>query len=158
MKNLSYRECQIGRRFILRLEPGARISESLVEFTRGMKAPFASLVSAVGSIRMVEFVDIQAGAHLPISGARLKTHKVEGPLELLSLEGNLLPDDKGELSARLYVLGSKSSGEVVGGRLVEAEVFASCEIVLAEYNVTGIERQFSPQSGVDALVIREDLP
>lgn len=155
MEKLWYRECNTGRRFIIKLEPGTRIAAALLDFARSKNLPFASLVSAVGSVRDVECLDIQAGAHLPMTGARFKTHKIEGPLELLGLEGNLAPDAAKQLNGQFYLLGAKSSGEVVGGRLVEAEVFTTCEIVLAEYLVAGIERHHSTTSGVDTIYIEE---
>ncbi len=155
MEKLWYRECTIGRRFIIKLEPGAKITAALLDFARSQNLAFASMVSAVGSVREVEFTDIQAGAHLPMTGPRIKTHRLEGPLELMGLAGNIAPDAEQQLGAQFYILGSKSSGEVVGGRLVEAEVFATCEIVLAEYIVDGIERHYSATSGVDTLYIEE---
>jgi len=44
---------------------------------------------------------------------------------------------------------------VVGGHLVDAEVFASCEIVLAEYLVDGVARHHSASGGIDTLFIEE---
>ena len=158
MDKLWYRECTTGRRFIIKLEPGARISEVLVKFAQAQGLTFASLVSAVGSVRDVAFTGIQAGAHLPMTEARFRTHHLDGPLELMALEGNITLGADQALSAEFYLLGSKSGGEVVGGRLVEAEVFATCEIVLAEYTVTGIERHHSTTSGVDAIFISEPKP
>lgn len=155
MEKLWYRECTTGRRFILKVEPGTKITTALVEFAREQNISFASMVSAVGSVRDVEFTGIQAGAHLPMTGPRIKTHRLEGPLELLGLEGNIAPNAEKKLGAQFYILGSKSNGEVVGGRLVEAEVFATCEIVLAEYLVEGIERHHSATSGVETLYIEE---
>jgi hypothetical protein len=155
MEKLWYRECRTGRRFIIKLEPGARIAAALLDFARGQDLPFASLVSAVGSVRDVEFTGIQAGAHLPMTEARFKTNRLEGPLELMALEGNFTQDAGHQLTGQFYILGSKSNGDVVGGRLVEAEVFTSCEIVLAEYLVEGIERHHSATSGVDTLYIEE---
>ncbi len=155
MEKLWYRECSTGRRFILKIEPGARLVSTLLEFAHIEKVSFASLVSAVGSVRNVEFTGIQAGAHLPMTGPRTKTHRLDGPLELLGLEGNIAPDTEKRLGGQFHILGAKSSGEVVGGRLVEAEVFAACEIVLAEYEVEGIERRHSVTSGVDTLFIAE---
>jgi len=38
---------------------------------------------------------------------------------------------------------------------VDAEVFATCEIVLAEYLVEGIERYHSATTGVDTLYFEE---
>ena len=155
MEKLWYQECNTGRRFIIKLEPGAHVTEALLDFARSKNLPFASLVSAVGSVRDVEFTGIQAGAHLPMTEARFKTTKLEGPLELMGLEGNIAPGPDKALAGEFYILASKSSGDVVGGRLLDAVVFATCEIVLAEYLVAGIERHHSATSGVDTIYIEE---
>jgi hypothetical protein len=155
MKKLWYRECSTGRRFIIKIEPGTKITEALLEFARSKELQFASLVSAVGSVRDVEFTSIQAGAHLPMTEARFKTNRLEGPLELLDLEGHITQNSEKQLAGQFYILGSKSSGDVVGGRLVEAEVFTTCQIVLAEYLVKGIELHHSATSGVDTIYIEE---
>ena len=155
MEKLWYRECVTGRRFIIKIEAGTKITPVLVDFAKSKDLKFASLVSAVGSVRDVEFTGIQAGAHLPMTEARFKTNRLEGPLELMALEGNIAPGADRELAGQFYILGSKSNGDVVGGRLVEAEVFTTCEIVLAEYVVTGIERHHSATSGVETIFIEE---
>jgi hypothetical protein len=155
MEKLWYRECTTGRRFIIKLHPGAKITEALLDFARSKELPFASLVSAVGSVRDVEFTGILAGAHLPMTDARFKTNRLVGPLELIGLEGNIAPNADKQLAGQFYILGSKSNGDVVGGRLVEAEVFTTCEIVLAEYQVRGIELHHSATSGVDTIYIDE---
>ena len=155
MDKLWYRVCNTGRRFIIKLEPGARITAALVDFARAKQLPFASLVSAVGSVRDVEVTGIQAGAHLPMTEPRYKINKLEGPLELMGLEGNIAPGPDKQPAGEFYLLASKSNGDVVGGRLVEAVVFATCEIVLAEYLVEGIERHHSATSGVDTIFIED---
>lgn len=155
MERLWFRECTTGRRFIIKIEPGAPLTATLIDFAHSQGIQFASMVSAVGSVRDVTFTDIQTGAHLPLTGPRLKTHRLEGPLELLGLEGNIAPNTEKRLGAQFHILGSRSSGEVVGGRLVEATVFAACELVLAEYVVEGIERHTSATSGVDTLYIEK---
>jgi hypothetical protein len=158
MDKLWYRECSTGRRFIIKLEPGARIISALLDFASAKKLPFASLVSAVGSVRDVEFTGIQAGAHLPMTEPRYKVTRLEGPLELMGLEGNIAPGPDQKPAGEFYLLASKSSGDVVGGRLLEAEVFATCEIVLAEYLVEGIQRHHSASTGVDTIYIEEPKP
>ncbi|BDU77937.1 PPC domain-containing DNA-binding protein [Mesoterricola sediminis] len=156
MDKIWHRECVTGRRFIIKIEPGANLAESILAFAACKELPFASLVSAVGSVRNVVFRDIQTGAHLPMTEPRIRTHRVEGPLEMLGLQGNIAPGPERRLHGQFYFLGSKASGEVVGGRLVEAEVFGTCEIVLAEYLVQGIERYHSASSGVDTLYFEEE--
>jgi predicted DNA-binding protein with PD1-like motif len=152
---LRYRECQQSRRFIITVPPGAKLVEELRRFAGAVGLKMAAMVSAVGSIRNLTFTDIQMGAHLPITEPRLRHHQVEGPLGLLGIEGNLVAGEKGEVAAHLHIIAAKSSGEVIGGGLAEAEVFASCEIVLTEYVVEGVERHHSTVSGVDTLTFRE---
>jgi predicted DNA-binding protein with PD1-like motif len=103
----------------------------------------------------VEFSDIQAGARLPITEPRMPVHRVEGPLDLLGLEGNLVPDEDGRVNSHLHIFAAKSSGEAIGGHLLEAEVFATCEIILGEYIVEGVERQHSTRGGIDTLFFED---
>lgn len=151
----TYRECRGGRRFVLRLASGARLMEQLQRFTAEVGLRHGAIISAIGSVRNVSFTDIQAGAHLPITRPRMPLHTVEGPLDLLGIEGNFVPRENGQVDLHLHVMGAKSSGEVVGGHLVEAEVFATCEMVVAEYLVEGVERQHSAGGGVDTLAFEE---
>lgn len=158
MKSFSYRECREGRRFILRIPPGAHLVESLLRFAEQTQLKHAVMLSAIGSVRDVTFSDIQAGAHLPITEPRMPVHTVEGPLDLIGIEGNLVPGAGGRVDGHLHVFGSRSSGEVVGGHLIEAEVFATCEVALAEYIVEGIERQRSETGGIDTLFFEGEQP
>ena len=156
MDNLSFRECRQGRRFIIRIEPGSKLVEQLLLFARHVGLEHGALVSAVGSVRHVEFSDIQTGASLPITEPRMPVHRLPGPLDLVGLEGNLVPNEAGRADAHLHILAAKSTGEVVGGHLIEAEVFATCGIVLLEYVVEGVERQRSKEGGVDTLFFEDE--
>jgi len=153
---LQYRECEQSRRFIITIPAGAKLVAELRGFAASVGLKMAAIVSAVGSIRNLAFTNILIGAHLPITKPRLRHHEVEGPLWLLGLEGNLAAaEGGGEMTAHLQIIAAKSSGEVVGGALLEAEVFASCEIVLTEYAVAGVDRRHSAVSGVDTLTFHE---
>jgi hypothetical protein len=155
MENVWFRECGTGRRFIIKIGPGADLVRVLLDFAQSQDLPFASLVSAVGSVRNVEIASILAGAHLPMTEARFKVTRLEGPLELMGLEGNIAPGDDQRLAGQFHLVASKSNGDVVGGRLVAAEVFTPCEIVLAEYLVAGITRYASATAGVDTIFIAD---
>jgi hypothetical protein len=158
MARFSYREVREGRRFILRIPPRTRLMEQIQLFAKKVGLKHGVVVSAIGSVRDLSFSDIQAGAHLPITAPRMPVHTVEGPLDLLGIEGNFVPRQDGEVDAHLHILGAKSSGEAVGGHLIEAEVFATCEMVIAEYIVEGVERQRSAKGGVDTLHFEDDAP
>ena len=158
MARFSYREAREGRRFILRIPPRTKLMEQIQLFAKKVGLKHGVVVSAIGSVRDLSFSDIQAGAHLPITAPRMPVHTVEGPLDLLGIEGNFVPRQDGEVDAHLHILGAKSSGEAVGGHLIEAEVFATCEMVIAEYLVEGVERQRSAKGGVDTLHFADDAP
>jgi predicted DNA-binding protein with PD1-like motif len=150
-----FKEVEQGRRFIIKIAPGESVQRRLLEFAVEAGVRHAVIVSAVGSVRDVRFRGIKAGAKLPITAPRVHDHAVEGPLELLGLTGNVFPDENGDVDCHLHVLASRSSGEVLGGHLYEASVFATCEIVVTELHGEGIERHHSKTGGVRTVFIEE---
>ncbi len=150
------KEWKQGRNFILKIEPGQNIVERLQIFARQENVKNAVIDSAIGSVKHVHFRGIKSGAKRPITEPRMRQHHVEGPLEMLGLEGNLITDDKGNADCHLHILISKSSGEVLGGHLYDAEVFVSCEILLTEMIVHGVERYVSKTAGTPTIFINEE--
>ncbi len=153
MEGLWFKEVEQGRRFVIKIAPGESLAQRLVEFAHASGVKHAVVVSAVGSLRDVRFRGIKTGARLPITPPRIHVHEVEGPLELLALTGNIFPDEKGEIDCHLHVMGGRSSGEVLGGHMLDARVFATCEIVLTEILADGLERHLSKTGGVATLFI-----
>lgn len=153
MEGLWFKEVEQGRRFVIKIAPGESLQRRLVEFARAAGVRHAVLVSAVGSIQDVRFRGIKTGAKLPLTAPRVHVHEVQGPLELLGLTGNVLPDERGELDCHLHVLAGRSSGEVLGGHLLDARVFATCEIVLTELGAEGLQRHLSRTGGVPTVFI-----
>jgi predicted DNA-binding protein with PD1-like motif len=158
MDGLWFKEVEQGRRFVIKLAPGESLERRLVEFAQAAGVSHAVVVSAVGSVRDVTFRGIKAGAKLPLTPARVHLHAVRGPLELLAVSGNIFPDADGRLDCHLHVLAGKSSGEVLGGHLLEARVFATCELVLTEILAEGVERHLSRTGGIPTVFIDPDRP
>jgi predicted DNA-binding protein with PD1-like motif len=155
VEGLWFKEVRQGRRFLVKIAPGESLSGRLVEWARQAGVSHAVVVSAVGSVRDVQFRGIKAGAKLPLTKARVSDHAVAGPLELLGVSGNLFPDERGAVDCHLHVLAARSSGEVLGGHLYEATVFASCEVVMSELVAEGVERHRSATGGVRTVFIDE---
>lgn len=155
MEGLWFKEVEQGRRFVVKMTPGQSLYQRLTDFAHAAGVKHAVVVSAVGSVQEVKFRGIKAGAKLPITAPRVHEHDVEGPLELLALTGNLFPDEKGEIDCHLHVMASKSSGEVLGGHMHDAKVFATCELVLTEVLAEGLERHMSKSGGVRTVFIEE---
>ncbi len=155
-KSFWYREYKQGRRFIIKIRPEESITKCITELVTKEKINCAVILSAIGSVKNVRIKDIKSGARLPISSPRLVEHDIEGPLELLGLSGNVIPDEDGKVDCHLHIMASKSSGDVIGGHLYDAIVFATCEIVLVELNVEGIERYRSKSGGTPTLFFSEE--
>ena len=155
-ENIWYRECTPGRSFILKILPGKSLVEGFQQFLAREHIHSAVIVSAIGSVRNVSLSDIKSGAKLPITAPRLSPHVIEGPLELLGLTGNIVPGENESSDRHLHIMASKSSGEVIGGHMLDAEVFASCEIVLTELLISGVDRHLSRTAGTSTLFIREE--
>ena len=153
MEGLWFKEVEQGRRFVIKIAPGESLLRRLAEFAHAAGVRHAIVVSAVGSVQDVTFRGIKTGAKLPITPPRVHPHQVQGPLELLGLTGNILPDEQGEVDCHLHVLAGRSSGEVLGGHLLEARVFATCEIVLTELGAEGLWRHVSRTGGVPTAFI-----
>jgi len=156
MEGLWYKECSQGRRFLIKITPGENLTTRLLQFAHLADVRYAVIVSALGSVKNVKLRGIKTGAKLPISAPRVQIHEIEGPLELLSLTGNIVPGESDLLDCHFHIMVGKSSGEVVGGHLYEAQVFATCEIMLSELTVEGVERHVSKIGGVPTIYIDED--
>ena len=154
-KGVCYKEYKQGRRFLIKIRPGESLLQSISQIAVQETIHNAVILSAIGSVKNVKLKDIKSGARLPITSARLVTHEIEGPLELLGLTGNIVPGENGAIDAHLHIMASKASGDVVGGHLFDAEVFATCEIVLVEAVLDGIERHLSKEGGTPTFFFRE---
>ena len=148
---IRYKEYKQGRRFLVKILPGESLVARIGDLVNAEKIQSAVILSAIGSVRNVRIKDIKSGAKLPITSARLVAHEIEGPLELLGLSGNIVPGEGDKLDCHLHIMASKASGDVIGGHMFDAEVFATCEIVLVELVVDGVERHLSHTGGTPTL-------
>lgn len=157
-KGFWFKEYKQGRRFFVKILPGENLVERIKQLANEENIQSSVILSAIGSVKNVRLNDIKSGAKLPITSARLIVHELEGPLELLGLTGNIVPGESEEegLNCHLHIMAAKASGDVVGGHLYSAEVFATCEIVLVELLVDGIERHFSKSGGTPTIFFAEE--
>lgn len=132
----------LGHTSVVRLDPGERIVASLTDLCArdGIRS---GRLHGIGSVAgaVLGFFDRAAGAYTRIT--------VEGDRELASLAGNVATED-GRPCVHAHVVLADAAGATTGGHLIEAEVAATCEIVLTSF-ADEIRRATDPATGVSRL-------
>ena len=128
----------------LRLPPGADLRLALEAWMGEQQEQAGCLISAVGSLSLVQ---------LRLAGATEAT-AIHGELEILSLSGTLSPD-----GSHLHIAVAGSSGEVIGGHLCAGSlVRTTAELVIGLLPEWQFRRQRDPATDYAELQIRARDP
>lgn len=131
-----------GSTSIIRLDRGERIIETLTRFCEKRKVR-SGYFQGIGTCRRAELGFFQ------MAKGRYKFKKLPGDYEITALAGNVsLLDGKPFVHAHIVLGGTDFASH--SGHLKEAEVLATCEIVLAPLSRT-LTRKFSRSSGLSLL-------
>lgn len=125
---------------VLRLSPDEDPKLALMNYVRENKILSASLVSAVGSLKVtaIRFAN------------QKETVKLDGFREIVSLSGTL-----GATSgSHLHLSASDAKGVTLGGHLVEgSKVYTTLEIVLLSYPEIVFDRVLDPKTTFEELTV-----
>lgn len=129
-----------GSRIILRLDDGDEILSSLKSVCNKEKVKSAFL-NGIGAAKKAEI------AHYNPKTKKYKIKKLEGPLEIVSLTGNIAML-KGESVVHCHICFSIPDFSTLSGHLMKAEVYPTCEIVIVPLGLK-IERKFDRRTGLN---------
>jgi len=131
-----------GSTYVIRLDRGEKVVETLTRFCEKRKVRSA-FFQGIGTCRRAEL-----GFFLMDKG-RYKFRKVPGDQEITSLMGNVsLLGGKPFVHAHIVISGPDFLAR--GGHLKEAEVLATCEIVLTPLS-RSLTRTYSRSTGLKPL-------
>jgi predicted DNA-binding protein with PD1-like motif len=123
----------------LRLQPGADLRQALEAWMEEQEEQAGCVISAVGSLSMVQ---------IRLAGASEAT-AIHGELEILSLSGTLSP-----AGAHLHIAIAGSSGAVIGGHLGSGSlVRTTAELVIGLLPEWRFSRELDPATGYAELRI-----
>ncbi len=138
---MEYRK--IGENYYIRMDRGDEIIENLLMICRKEAIPSA-VFTGIGGCQSAELQ-----VFIPATGS-FETERVEGMLELVSLNGNVVRDDQGQLYHHTHALFSfKKDGEhgMAAGHLRATTVLYTAEIELRPTVGGAIKRKFDPETG-----------
>ena len=149
---MEYRK--IGDNYYIRMDRGDVIISNLLSLCEKESIPSA-VFSGIGGCQSAElqvFIPerLRVGERSSGMTGSFETEQLEGMLELVSLNGNVVRDDDGKLFHHTHALFSfKKDGqhEMAGGHLKATTVLYTAEIELRPTVGGAIGRKFDPETG-----------
>jgi uncharacterized protein len=129
-------------RYIVRLEPGEQVMESLTAFLREQAIPFAS-ISAAGAVEWVRL------GYWNAETKQYEYHDLAEQLEVVSFQGNAARKD-GAPFLHIHGVFGRRDFSVCGGHVKEARVRPTLEVWLRTESIT-VQRRRDPATGLDLL-------
>jgi predicted DNA-binding protein with PD1-like motif len=138
---------RLGKIVVIRLAPGSDLLQSITEVVYKEGITSGLILSGVGSLRRIVLRNVRSYPKaFPITDeARIFT-SLEGPLELLSISGNISLREDGQTVVHAHVTVSSGCPESIayGGHLVAgAIIYTTGELVLAETEGVELQRIFN---------------
>ncbi len=134
---------KIGDNYYVRMDRGDEIINSLMEVCKKESIPSA-VYSGIGGCQSAELQ-----VFIPETGS-FETERLEGMLELVSINGNLVRDENGQLfhhTHALFTFKKDGQHEIAGGHLKATTVLYTAEIELRPTVGGAISRKFDPETG-----------
>ena len=147
---MQYREGQMGRIFILRLEEGERLNDSIEKFAREQQISHGLAFYLGGSgdgSRVVVGPEAGRPEIIPL------LHTLRDPQEVLAL-GTLIPNEAGEPLLHMHAAAGREGRATVGCTRAGVDVWLVGEVVLLEILGAGTaQRQKDEATGFQLLQI-----
>lgn len=148
---------------LTRFHPGDDLFEMLIKTVKDQGWERAVILSGIGSLEQVVFVAPKPAFKIPVQPAEnLNRITMQGPFELMSIEGNIVPLvgefgnlKDGDLVLHIHCILSHGNGELTGGHMIAAKVFTTTEIFIANVKNSKVKKKKSDITGL--LEFRNDL-
>ena len=136
---------EINKVIAVKIEPGKDLLECLVKIVNKMGVKTGVIVSAVGSLETGMLRNVKRfPERFPIGRTDRLYSPIKGPLEILSLSGNISQSENGKtiIHAHLTVSHVKDGEiQVLGGHLIEGNItYVMVEIFILELDVKMLRR------------------
>ena len=135
---MEYRK--MGDTFLLRLDPGEEITQSLRRLAEQEQIHLAA-VQGLGAVN-----DFTVGAY-DTKKKEYRSNRFQGVYEIVSLSGTIDTMDGG-FYAHLHMSAADETGHVLGGHLNRAVISATGELVIRSLEGT-LDRAHSPEIGLN---------
>ncbi len=134
---------KIGETYYFRMDRDDEIISKIMDVCR-KESIKSAIFSGIGGCKKAELQ-----VFIPEKGC-FETEHIEGMLELVSINGNIVSDEDGQLFHHTHALFSFKNGEqhgIAGGHLKSTTVLYTAEIELRPTIGGNISRKYDPETG-----------
>jgi len=136
-------ETKINSQYLIVLKKGESVLSSLKDFCQKQGVANGFFVG-LGAVEEAEL------AHYSVAQKKYTSFKLKEPLEVISLTGNVFLGPEGELIIHAHASLGRSTGEVIGGHLVEMVISGTGEILLTPL-FSEFRKEYDPETGLKIL-------
>jgi hypothetical protein len=151
-----------GRIVGIRLAPGEDLKHALEAITEAEGVRSAVIVGGAASLRRAVLRNVKTFPEVwPITDRQRMWTTIEGPLEMVSIMGNISrwPDGRPYVHAHIVVSTHEPPAACYGGHLVDgAEILTTGELAIAEVTGVGFRRDKDPGTLGDELFFDATMP
>ena len=145
---MKYSEARQGRIFVIRLEDGEILHETLEQFAVDQGIQAAYLIVLGGADRQSRLVvGPEDGRAIPVNPM---THELGHVHEIVGT-GTLFPDDEGKPSLHMHVAAGRQNDTITGCVRAGVQIWQVAEVVLIELLGSTALRKLEPQLGFKLL-------
>jgi hypothetical protein len=147
MKNM--KETTINRIITGRIPPGIDLITGIKEICSEFNVKHGYISMIIGSLEYLTIIYAVPDETKKLNIRYSENTKINGPLELLNVQGLIGIDENSEQSIHAHILASDKYMRIFGGHLVEggSKVAATAEIVIHEIKDTKYIRSFDEETG-----------
>ena len=147
MKNM--KETTINRIITGRIPPGIDLITGIKEICSEFNVKHGYISMIIGSLEYLTIIYAVPDETKKLNIRYSENTKINGPLELLNVQGLIGIDENSEQSIHAHILVSDRYMRIFGGHLVEggSKVAATAEIVIHELKNTKYIRSFDEETG-----------
>lgn len=149
LKRIQSTETASNRIVSARLLPGVDLISGIKEICTIHNVKYGTIVSVIGSLSKLHLVYAVPSARGKVGIKYTEPIIIEGPLELLSCQGTIGVDDKGEFDAHMHGIVSDKYMKIYGGHIMKEEslVLATVEVTIVELSNAKLVRKYDDETG-----------
>ena len=149
-ENYRLADGSMGRIIVARVAPGSDINKALIKIVEEEKIEYGLILGGAASLRKTVLRNPHGFVpQFPINDDYRRETTLDGPLEMVSIDGNISRNDQGKavIHAHISVSSASLDGMSYGGHLIDGSiVYTTCEIALAEVKGMKLLRKFDDET------------